>query len=134
MGRREGQVAGAPLKGHTDWGSVCCVSPDGKYIISRSHDHGPHMGCRNGAGSWCAIQGHTNRMASVPLLPDGKRFCAPRLVSTYGTSKMGRGFMSYSKSILIRSHLLRSHITEILSSPALPTELSASGMLKWIRL
>ena len=64
---------GVPLKGHTDAIYSIAFSPDGKHIISGSHDKTIHIwDAKTYKSVGVPFKGHTNAIYSVAFSPDGK--------------------------------------------------------------
>jgi WD40 repeat protein len=64
----------AVLEGHADQVTSVAFSPDGKSIVSGSHDTTVHIWhVETGAALREPLEGHTDQVTSVAFSPDGKR-------------------------------------------------------------
>ena len=64
------------IKGHTDYITSVCFSPDGKRLASGSYDKTVKVwGAQTGQQA-LTLKGHTNIITSVVFSPDGKRLAS----------------------------------------------------------
>lgn len=67
----KGKQEGRSLSGHSDIVSGCAATPDGRYLISWSHDKSVRMWDINLHRQLCDFPGHEDRVLTGAVSPDG---------------------------------------------------------------
>jgi nucleoside phosphorylase len=62
----------ATLGGHTDWVTGCAVTPDGRHVVSASHDHTLKVWELASGRELTTLYGHTNQVNACAVTPDGR--------------------------------------------------------------
>ena len=72
--QRQEQFISRPFRGHTDAVSSVAISPDGRFIVSGSHDNTICIwDAKTGEIIFGPLPGHTDWVVSVAFSQDGKR-------------------------------------------------------------